>query len=327
MPVSSADTPRPPFSYVDAAHLRDAVSDRKAVDLLRSALSTDHADLIDRTPRTHTELTSGEFLLMPAEIDGYAGVKVATVAPHNPAAGRPRIQGTYVLFTADHLQPVALVDAAELTLIRTPAVTTLAIQGILAADPAGPRGSVGQVVVIGTGPQAERHARSLAANVTVGDVVILGRRPDAARALVDTLTQSGLPARPGRPSDLRDSDVVICATSSTTPVFADDQVGPDTVVAAMGAHGLTRREVPPELVLRADVVVESVESALRESGDLIPARTAEEWRRHGLVTLPDLVRGSYRRTPGRPALFTSVGMGWEDLVIAAAGYESGLHAR
>src|SRR5699024_9271519 len=157
---------------------------------------------------------------------------------------------------------------------------------------AGPRDTIDRATVIGTGPQAERHAHSLAANVTVGEIMILGRRTDAAETLVDRLTRSGLPARVGGTDDLAESEVVVCTTSSTPPVFDDDQIGAEAVVAAIGAHGIGRREVPPEFVLRSDVVVESVDSALRESGDLIPARTAEQWRQHGLVTLQDVVHGT-----------------------------------
>ena len=36
-----------------------------------------------------------------------------------------------------------------------------------------------------------------------------------------------------------------------------------------------------------------------------------------LVTLAELVRGDARPDPGRPRLFKSTGMSWEDAVIAA----------
>jgi ornithine cyclodeaminase/alanine dehydrogenase-like protein (mu-crystallin family) len=40
-----------------------------------------------------------------------------------------------------------------------------------------------------------------------------------------------------------------------------------------------------------------------------------------LVELATLVRGPVSIDPGRPRLFKSVGMAWEDLVIAASSWE------
>ena len=73
---------------------------------------------------------------MPTQAIGYAGVKVVTIAPANPAAGHPKIQGVYSLFEAEHLTPLAVMDAVELTLVRTPATTALAVKHMVAADPA-----------------------------------------------------------------------------------------------------------------------------------------------------------------------------------------------
>ena len=47
---------------------------------------------------------------MPAAMSRFVGVKLASVAPDNPALGLPRIQGVYVLFDAVCLTPVALID-------------------------------------------------------------------------------------------------------------------------------------------------------------------------------------------------------------------------
>jgi ornithine cyclodeaminase len=127
--------------------------------------------------------------------------------------------------------------------------------------------------------------------------------------------------RVGNPSDLGDADVIVCATSSQTPVFDGSKVKSSAVVAAIGSHGLDAREIDPALVRRADVVVEGRASALSEGGDLIPARSAEEWERHPPANLAELVAGSVQRRRDSPALFTGVGMSWEDLVIAGSAYE------
>ncbi|MBO9705751.1 MAG: ornithine cyclodeaminase family protein, partial [Arthrobacter sp.] len=124
-------------------------------------------------------------------------------------------------------------------------------------------------------------------------------------------------------ADVGTADVILCATTSTTPLFDGAAVAPDAVVAAVGQHGLDAREVDAALVHRSDVVVEGRASALREAGDLIPARSAEEWQWIRPANLRDLVVDGIARTPGKPCLYAGVGMAWEDLVTAAMVYEGG----
>jgi ornithine cyclodeaminase len=119
------------------------------------------------------------------------------------------------------------------------------------------------------------------------------------------------------------ADVVLCATSSPEPLFDGTLPRDGAVIASVGQHGLDAREVDAALVLRSDVVVEGRASAWRESGDLIPARSVEEWQRIEPPNLRDLVLGKLVRRPGTCCLFTGVGMAWEDLVTAAVVYEEG----
>ena len=89
-------------------------------------------------------------------------------------------------------------------------------------------------------------------------------------------------------------------------------------MVAIGSHEPEAREVDERLAARATVVVESRASALREAGDVIQAIAAGALREDELVPLAALVRGEAAAEPGRPRLFKSTGMAWEDLVLAAA---------
>jgi ornithine cyclodeaminase len=108
--------------------------------------------------------------------------------------------------------------------------------------------------------------------------------------------------------------------SSTTPLFEGGWVRPGAIVASVGQHGLDAREVDAELVLRSDVVLESRTGMFREGGNIIPARSLEEWQERQPANLREAVRGEFTRAPGNPALYTGVGMSWEDLVLAGIVY-------
>lgn len=309
--------------FLTGPDLARLATDADVVRFLRDALvRPGQVELEDHSPRIFSPAPGGEFLMMPEQGASWSGVKVLTVAPDNPSRGRPKIQGVYTLFDSDDLRPVAMLDAVELTLMRTPATTALAITELLAAG-TRPAAHALPVAVVGTGPQAERHLRCLAAVAGPIDAVVIGRRPQAAQALADRCSTSSVSVRVGTPDDLRSAAVVICVTSSSTPVIADDQVGDDAVVAAVGSHGADRAELPAELVLRADLVVESREAALRESGNVLQARPAEQWKtsRQQLWNLAELARGAVVRRPGHPAVYSGVGMAWQDLVTATALYD------
>lgn len=266
---------------------------------------------------------------MPGLGAEFAGVKVLTMSAGNAAVGLPKIQGVYVLFDARTLAPVACLDAAELTLLRTSAMTALAVKYILAADPhrLGPDGETpgpSRLVIFGTGPQAWRHIEAIAAVAEIAEAVVVGRTAAKIASVVETCNASGIAARGGTVSEVGDADIVVCVTSSTTPLFEGKLVQPHAVVAAIGSHGLDAREVDPELARRADVIVEARASAMRESGDLIPARSAEEWALEQIVNVSELVRGGLVRSRERPTLYTGVGMAWQDLAVASAIYNQGL---
>jgi ornithine cyclodeaminase len=119
-------------------------------------------------------------------------------------------------------------------------------------------------------------------------------------------------------AELRSADVVVCATSARSPVFDPALLRDDAVVVAVGSHERDRRELDGELVGRSQVVVEDVATALREAGDVVMAIEEGHMDAAGLVPLAEMVRGAASVDRTRPRVFKSVGMGWEDLVVAAA---------
>jgi 1-piperideine-2-carboxylate/1-pyrroline-2-carboxylate reductase [NAD(P)H] len=309
------------FPYFDATAVRAAAPWTTAIAALERAL-LDGVDPEEDSPRLFSPAPGGEFLLMPAIGRRYSGVKALTVAPGNQARGLEKIQGIYFLVDSETLAPLATMDGNELTAIRTPATTLLAVKHILAAAPDGAPENP-QVLVFGTGVQAVNHVRAAGAVLPAATFAVVGRRPERVQALIATLAEEGIDVRAGSTEDVPRADVILCTTSSRTPLFSGELVAPGAVVAAVGQHGLDAREVDAALVLRSDVVVEGRGSALREAGDLIPARSIEEWEMIRPPNLRELVNGGAERAAGRPCLYAGVGMAWEDLVTAALVYEGG----
>lgn len=268
----------------------------------------------DSHPRASVPLTRGSFLLMPDEYGPYAGVKVLTVAPGNPARNLPKIQGAYLLFDADTMAQLAHIDGVSLTSIRTPAVSALGVDHLAASG-------ASVLVVFGTGPQALHHVRAVGAVRDLTRVSVVGRRADKTAALVAQLRAEGYDAGAGTTADVADAQIVLCCTSSREPLFDGSAVRDDAVVVAMGSHEPDARETDDALVRRSTVYVEDVDTALREAGDIVMARRSGAVTRDRLIDLPTLVSEGAAERSG-PAFFKTVGMGWQDLITAGAVYDA-----
>ncbi|HEU4598402.1 MAG TPA: hypothetical protein VFS26_01520, partial [Solirubrobacterales bacterium] len=133
--------------YVSGAELHSLLGGAAAVDALEAGFLARAEAGASEAPRVVLEHDQGDFLLMPAAGPEGAGAKLVTVVPGNPGRGLPLINGIYVLFSRENLQPELLIDGGSLTRLRTAAVSALATRHL--ARPESRR-----LVVFGAGAQA-----------------------------------------------------------------------------------------------------------------------------------------------------------------------------
>ena len=288
------------FDAAAVAELGPVAAVQAITDALRGGLNP-AAD----PHRVSVGLTEGEFLLMPSETLTDAGVKVVTIAPNNPIHGLPRIQAAYLLFDRETLALRAVLDGTALTTLRTPAVSVAAVLQRLPDRPL-------RAAVIGAGPQATGHVSTLAAVRPLESATYLVRDP--SRTPLDAITLGS----PQADEALESADVVVCATSARSPVFDSALLRDDAVVVAVGSHEPDARELDAPLLGRATVVVEDIATALREAGDVVLAITESTLTAADLVPMRDVLTGDVALPTDRPLVFKSVGMSWQDLVVAAA---------
>ena len=300
--------------FVGGALLRELVSSVQATQALRDALLTG-TDPASDVPRSALPVGAGQLLLMPSVGARSVGVKVATVAPGAPAHGLARISAVYVLFDAEHLQPLAVLDGAALTTLRTPAVSAVAVAELVRPGPH-------RLVVFGAGPQARGHVEALRPLVPLEHVTVVARDPSRTQAFVDDLVSGGLSATVGNASDVATAGLVVCATNARTPVFESALLPEHACVVAVGSHEPDARELDGALLRRAGVVVvEEVGAALREAGDVVRAVQERALDPSGLVPLAQLVRSGPGNASG-PRVFKSVGMAWEDRIVAERAHNA-----
>lgn len=281
------------------------------------------ADLL----RSILPIAKGELLLMLATSAEGSGIKILTIAPNNPALNQPRIQGVYILFDKENLSISSLLDGAALTTYRTPAISFAAIHQALNLSQEDL-----SVVVFGSGPQAISHIQTLAAvlpaHLKVESVTFVVRDLEKAEKRIPHLVELGLTAEcavqifDADSAEVQDqlqrADLVIAATTARSSLFDSSLLKDSVIVVAVGSHEPDVREVDSKLLGRAQIVVETRASALREAGDVIMAINEGVITDKSLNDLADVVCGGVTLNRDKPIFFKSSGMSWEDLVIARA---------
>ncbi len=303
---------------LDAAQVRAAAPMPQLLDAVEAAYR-DVATGRDRSPiRKRIPMGGGDLVLMPGVREGGAGasVKLVTVMPGNAARGLPTIHALVAWFDAVTGEPLAVLDGATVTAMRTGAAS-----GVGARLLSRPDARI--LALFGVGAQAAWQVRAVMAARQISEVRVYARTPARREAFAAEMAQElgpGVVVRASRSAEeaVSGADIVCCATTSSRPIFSADWIAPGTHVNAVGSFRLDMVELPPELFGRAALVaVDSREAALEEAGELVAAIQAGLIAADGFTEIgeigPDWAAG---RDPAAITIFKSVGLAIQDVAAA-----------
>lgn len=303
---------------IDAAQVRAAAPMPQLLDAVAAAYRDVTAGR-DRSPiRSRIPMGGGDLILMPGVREGGAGasVKLVTVMPGNAARGLPTIHAVVAWFDAASGEPLALLDGATVTAMRTGAAS-----GVGARLMARPGARV--LALFGVGAQAAWQVRAVMAARPIDEVRVYSRTPTGRESFAAEMAEElgpGVVVRASRSAEeaVRGADIVCCATTSTQPVFSADWISPGTHVNGVGSFRLEMIELPPELFGRASLVaVDSREAALEEAGELVAAIGAGLLAPDGFVEVGEIDSGwAATRDPSAITIFKSVGLAIQDVAAA-----------
>jgi alanine dehydrogenase len=261
--------------------------------------------------------------LMPASMDRPAvlGAKVLSIAPRGSGDPGPTHLGGVLLFERPGGRPLALIDAASITEIRTCSVSALATR-LLARDDSS------VLAVLGTGTQARAHALAIPVVRPVRQIWIWGRDVGRAKALRDSLRAVApgpmeIEVAPTVSDAVGAADIVCTATGSRTPVLEGRWIRPGTHINAVGAAIPGFRELDTPLVARSRLFVDRRESAEAEADDFrVPLAEGAIPQNHIVGELGDALLGrcTGRENSEQVTLFKSVGLAVEDIASADQVY-------
>jgi len=215
--------------------------------------------------------------------------------------------GELIVIDANTGDRVAILDGGTVTSRRTAALS------LLAARTLGPE-VLDPILMIGAGAQARAHAEAFIAEQGVEQFYLVSRTSARTEELAAHIRSLGARAHVIHSvGELPEPvPVVITATSSYTPVLHQLPLGVE-VVCAIGAYTEEMVEVAPDLVSQLAVVVDTLEGAKEEAGDLVTAVAMGGLDWGEVATLEDILTRGARLGSGRPTMFKSVGHAVFDL--------------
>ena len=289
----------------------------ECIDVLEKVFGYAGQGLADNKPRSRIRLPRGLLHFMAgaslgSDLPGF-GYKAYSTFPGEPTRFHVML---YHLETGELL---AVMEASAMGQIRTGAASGLATRYMALPEAA-------TVGIIGSGYQAETQLEAVCAVRGVKSVRVYSRAPEKreafARRMSEKLNVDVSPVE-GAERCVEGADIAIAITSSRDPVIKGEWLSDGCHVNAAGSNHWMRREIDEGAVRRAGViVVDDLEQAKTECGDLIWPAERGTFRWSGVHELKEVVSG---RIPGRPdsttvTLFESQGVAIEDIAAAAHVY-------
>lgn len=312
---------------IGQSEVRDLLPIEDCIDAVRDALVTlaEGEAIQPLRPVMWLPDRRGALGMMPGHLSsvGMIGIKTITVFPGNAGTEYDSHQGTVALFDDENGRLLALIDATEITTIRTAAASAVATDALARLD-------ASVMAVIGSGVQAGSHIEAIPHVRPLREVRIWSRTREHAERLAGTASGAG-PYEARAVSSVAEAvdgaDIVCTTTASPEPVLTSEHLRPGMHINAVGSSVPFARELDGAAVARARLFADRLESTVNEAGDFIIARdegfVTEE---HIVGEVGDVLIGevSGRTDDAEITLFESLGLAVEDVAAGHVVYRNAL---
>ncbi|MFK7806084.1 MAG: ornithine cyclodeaminase family protein [Anaerolineae bacterium] len=265
----------------------------------------------------------GALGMMPAYLEPIEamGIKVVSVFPGNHGTEYDSHQGSVMLFETKNGRLLSLMDASEMTAVRTAAATAVATD--LLSHP-----EATDLAILGSGVQARSHiAAMLEVRPSIKRVKIWSRNGEhaahfAKRAAqkfgVEVVTADSV-------ADAVAGTQIICTTTAAPePILLNEMLEQGMHINAVGSSVPFAREIDSATMAQATLFVDRKESTVNESGDFLMAKADGVIDEDSIeAEVGEILIGEH---PGRSSyqeitLFKSLGLAIEDVAAAHHIYQ------
>ncbi len=282
-----------------------------ALDAVETALRKQALDEAQNIPRTRCQTDHAMMHVLSASAKGLGVLGYKAYCTSKQGAN------FHVgLFDGKTGQLQAILQADWLGQMRTGAASGVATRHLARADAA-------TVGLFGAGKQARTQLLAVCQVRKIRSIHVYARdeqrRVQFCREMSELCRCEVVPAAQPELA-ARDKDIVITATSSREPVLFGDWIAAGTHLNVVGSNYLSKAEIDAATVKRANrVVVDSKDQARLEAGDFTAALENGSLRWADVHELGNVLigRAAGRESDADVTLFKSLGIGLEDIAVAA----------
>lgn len=259
---------------------------------------------------------SGDFRAMPAYNDFYqiAGVKWVNSHSLNAKFNLPTVRAMMIVNDPKTATPLAILEASEITNLRTGASGALSIKYLTKDIPLN-------IVCVGAGKQAFYQIMCANEVRSINSLIIIDNNHDVAEQLKIKL-ETYLPKsvsiqiKTSLEKHLKKADVIITTTPSKSPIIFSDYISSGVLINAIGADAPGKQELDHELIKKALIVVDDMDQALH-SGEVNTAVTSNQISRSEIYsTLGEIIHKKTFNNFDQTKVFDSTGLSIQDLALA-----------
>lgn len=313
---------------LDAATIRDVLTLDRCIDAVAEVMPAISAGGAVQPMRRFLQMPDapGQLGWMPGvtefgEAAALLGAKLLTIFPLPAEPGRSRHGGIVILFDAGTGAPTALLEAGEITAMRTPAASAVATR-VLAREEAR------SLAILGAGKQAEGHLAAMLKVRPIDRVTVWTTTPARADAFARTQTaRHGVPVQACRTVEqaVAAADIVCTTTAAREPILRFHWLRPGTHVNVIGSGIPSTSEIDNETVAGSRFFVDHRETVEHQGGDYRRALAAGAIADGHIAAELGEVMAAHR--PGRHSadditVFKSVGLIAYDLAAASVAYDA-----
>lgn len=267
--------------------------------------------------RMHVDYQQNTLLLMPAFSATAFSTKLVSVFPENKSKGKEVIQGVMVLNDGNTGEPLAIMNGAKLTALRTGAVGGAALRYLTNEN-------TPNIGIVGFGVQGFHQAIFACNNHNIQQLYIFDPGVNEDSSNINKL-RSGFPHVSIKLANTVDelvnnTQVIITTTTSFVPVLPETDYSGKRILA-FGSYKPNMQEIPNAIFDAADTIFMDTEHAINESGDLLNPMKSGFLFEEQMLPFSRLIEEEFTLENDKLYIFKSVGMALFDLFVAQEIYD------
>lgn len=309
------------IKILNTAEIKNLISMREAINAMEQAFAS-FSDGSSKVPQRYVSgINNLELFLKPAynEQLGRVAVKIITQKKNGSIQGIPAILGVVLLLDMETGAILSMMDGAYITALRTGAAGGIATK-LLARENAE------TVAVFGCGTQGITQLEAVCNVRPIKRALVYDHNIDTANKFKAEMEgKLNISIRVEKNIDyLKQADIICTATNSEKPLFYQKDISRGVHINAIGSYKPTMQELDPLIIKAGKLFVDSRESVLKESGDLIKPVNEHIFSEDVVdAELGELInkKANGRQNDNEITIFKSVGLGVQDLFMANSIFE------